>query len=79
MWWEWELEPSSHLLKRMVDRGFTEVDLRRMLEHAYEYSRDIAEGRWVVSARHETRKWEVILEPDFELEVLLVVTAYPVE
>jgi hypothetical protein len=33
-WWSWELELSPHLLKRMVDRQFSEVDLRRMLEHA---------------------------------------------
>ena len=30
-WWNWELELSPHLLKRMVDRRFTEVDVRRML------------------------------------------------
>ena len=22
-WWDWELELSAHLLKRMVDRGFS--------------------------------------------------------
>ena len=33
-WWDWELEISPHLLKRMVDRRFTEVDRHRMLEHA---------------------------------------------
>lgn len=33
-WWDWELEFSPHLLKRMIDRQFSEVDLRRMLEHA---------------------------------------------
>jgi hypothetical protein len=30
-WWDWELELSPHLLKRMTDRRFTEIDLRRML------------------------------------------------
>ena len=33
-WWEWDLELSSHLLKRMVDRDFNEPDLRAMLETA---------------------------------------------
>ena len=33
-WWEWELELSPHLEKRMVDRDFTELDLRTMLENA---------------------------------------------
>jgi hypothetical protein len=28
---------SAHLLKRMEDRVFNEVDLRRMLEHAGRY------------------------------------------
>jgi len=31
-WWDWELDLSPHLLERMVDRGFSEVDLRRMME-----------------------------------------------
>jgi hypothetical protein len=30
-WWEWELELTPHLQKRMEDRDFTEVDLRVML------------------------------------------------
>jgi len=29
-WLEWELELSSHLFKRMADRDFNEVELRRM-------------------------------------------------
>jgi hypothetical protein len=33
-WWEWELEISPHILKRMVDRSFSETDLRLMLEAA---------------------------------------------
>ena len=33
-WWEWELEFTSHLEKRMEDRDFTELDLRAMLERA---------------------------------------------
>jgi hypothetical protein len=31
-WWTWELELSPHLLRRMLDRGFSEVDLRIMME-----------------------------------------------
>ena len=44
-WWVWELELSPHLLKRMEDRRFTEVDLRRMLEQATGYRPDVATGR----------------------------------
>ena len=40
-WWEWELELTPHLLKRMVDRGFTELDLREMLEDATNCDPDV--------------------------------------
>jgi len=62
----------------MLDRGFTEIDLRHMLEHAEGLRRDVVLGRWVVVARHRRRPWEVIIEPDFEAHFLVVVTAYPV-
>jgi hypothetical protein len=78
-WWEWELELSPHLLKRMVDRSFTEVDLRHMMERAASLHADIVEGRWIVSCHHERDRWEVIVEPDFEQQLVVVVTAYPVK
>jgi len=62
----------------MEDRGFNEVDLRRMLEYASGYTEDIVEGRFVVEARHGGRDWAVIVEPDQESQLLVVVTAYPV-
>jgi hypothetical protein len=78
-WWVWELEFSPHLLKRMEDRRFTEVDLRRMLEKAKDYRRDVVAGRWVIVTRHGRRAWEVIVEPLVSERLMLVVTAYPVE
>ena len=63
----------------MLDRGFTEVDLRRMLEHAGGYRADVVEGRWVIETRHSRKNWEVIVEPDGEQKLLVVVTAYPIE
>ena len=30
-WWDWELELTPHVEKRMEDRTFSEVDLRLML------------------------------------------------
>ena len=78
-WWEWELDLTAHLLKRMLDRQFTEIDLRRMLEHARDLRVDIVEGRWVVVTRHAGSPWEVVVEPDLEERILIVVTAYPVE
>jgi len=49
-----------------------------MLEHARAYRRDIVEGRWVIVARHRRHPWEVIVEPDFDARLLVVVTAYAV-
>ena len=77
-WWDWELELSPHLLKRMVDRRFTEVDLRRMLERATRYREDIVGGRWAIDTRHARTAWQVIVEPDWDRRLLVVVTAYPV-
>jgi len=77
-WWDWELELSPHLLKRMTDRSFNEIDLRRMLERASDYREDVVEGRLVIETRHRGRPWEVIVEPDRERQLLVVITAYPV-
>ena len=70
---------SAHLLKRMEDRAFNEVELRRMLEHARGHRADILEGRFVIDARHAGQPWEVIVEPDEVRSLLVVITAYPVE
>jgi hypothetical protein len=77
-WWDWELELSSHSLKRMVDRRFNEVDLRAMLENAISCHRDVVEGRWLVKTMHLRHPWEVIIEPDYVLKLQVVITAYPV-
>jgi hypothetical protein len=78
-WWDWELELSSHILKRMVDRGFSEVDLRSMMSVAMNLREDHEPGRWVVETSRDARRWEVIVEPDSAEELLVVITAYPVE
>lgn len=72
------MELSPHLLKRMDDRRFTELDLRRMLERATGYRADVVDGRWVIETRHRGRGWEVIMEPDRDRRLLVVVTAYAV-
>ncbi len=77
-WWEWDLGLSVHLLKRMVDRDFSEVDLRRMLERGTRLRVDVVDGRWVVETSHARHPWEVIVEPDEEIRLLVVITAYPV-
>ena len=78
MWWDWELELSPHLIKRMGDRRFSEIDLRRMLARASGHRRDVVNDRWVIVTKHRGRDWEVIVEPDVDRELLVVVTAYPV-
>jgi len=77
LWWSWELELSPHLLKRMVDRQFNETDLRLMLEQAAGYHEDVEPGRWVLECTLDSRSWEVIVEPQSDAKVLVVVTAYP--
>jgi hypothetical protein len=62
----------------MEDRQFTEVDLRRMLQHASALSPDAVEGRWAVGARHSGQVWEIVVEPDSEMRLLVVITAYQV-
>ena len=63
----------------MADRQFTEVDLRRMLNTATGYRRDIVEGRLVIQTSHQRKGWEVTVEPDWETQLLVVITAYPSE
>jgi hypothetical protein len=63
----------------MEDRGFNEVDVRRMLEHASGYTPDIMVGRFVIEARHAGQSWAVVVEPDEKRQLLMVVTAYPVD
>lgn len=62
----------------MNDRGFTELDLRAMLERAGGYRKDAAPGRWVIEAKKDRQRWEVIVEPDESLKILVVITAYAV-
>ena len=63
----------------MAVRGFSEVDLRLMVESARGRRRDVVEGRWILLTSREGRPWEVIVEPEDDLEILVVVTAYPSE
>ena len=78
-WWDWELELSPHVLKRMADRSFTEIDLRRILKSATSVRRDVVPGRATVATRHFGRRWEIIVEPDLDAQMLVVITAYPLE
>ena len=76
-WWDWELEISSHLERRMLQRDFTEIDLRTMLDRATGYHADFVEGRLIITTDHRHQAWEVIVEPNFQDRLLVVITAYP--
>ena len=77
-WWEWEIELTPHVEKRMEDRGFTEVYLRQMLEHADGFRADVVADRFVIETLR-ARRWEVVVEPDEVAHLLVVVTAFGVE
>jgi hypothetical protein len=78
-WWDWEIELSPHLLKRMIDRGFNESDVRTMMAHALRLREDAVPGRWVVEAKLDARAWQVIVEPDTIDKLVVVITAFPAE
>jgi hypothetical protein len=63
----------------MEDRDFSELDLRSMLERAKGYHADVVEDRWVIETSLASRQWEVIVEPDDNAHLLVIVTAYPIE
>ena len=76
-WWHWELDCSNpHLAKRMLDRSFSETDLREMLERASGFRPDDDPGRYVIVTTQGPEPWEVIVEPQPSEKILLVVTAY---
>jgi len=76
-WWEWELELCPHVGKRMAQRDFNEIDLRRMLSNAYTFYHDKEAGRFIIRSKRHGNKWEIIVEPDYEERLLVVITAYP--
>ncbi len=78
-WLEWELKFTGHLEERMSDRGFTELDIRRMLADATDIQAGSVQGRWVAETTHDRASWKVIVEPDFESRILVVVTAFEVD
>jgi hypothetical protein len=63
----------------MGDRDFDELGVRRMLSVASGFHPDVAPDRWVIETRHRRGPWEVVVEPDLDTQLLVVITAYPVE
>jgi hypothetical protein len=77
-WWTWDLSFTGHAEMRMEQRGVTEIELRAMLERATGFRPNVAEGRFMIDVRHQGSQWIVIVEPDAEARLLVVVTAYEV-
>ena len=50
-WWDWESRLSAHLLDRMLDRVFSEVDLRLMIENATAVHGSGSHSRWSCKRR----------------------------
>ena len=63
----------------MEERGFSEVELRTMLDDASKLVPARRPGRWLIHTRHAGQPWLVIVEPDLDDRILMIVTAYPVE
>jgi hypothetical protein len=49
-----------------------------MLERATDYRDNHEQGRFVLTTTHAGGDWEIIVEPEFDTQLLIVVTAYTV-
>ena len=72
------MELTPHVVRRMVQRGFSETDLRTMLPGASAIRPSEEVGRWTAVTSLGPVPWVVVVEPDPD-ERLLVITAYPVD
>jgi hypothetical protein len=77
-WWNWTLSFTSHAELRMEQRGVTEVEVRAMLERATGFEASVVEGRFMIQTRRGEGPWIVIVEPDADASLLVVVTVYEV-
>jgi hypothetical protein len=62
----------------MEQRGVTEVEVRAMLERATGFEASVVAGRFMIQTRRGPSPWIVIVEPDAEARLLVVVTVYEV-
>ena len=56
----------------------TEVDVRAMLERATAFEPSVVEGRFMIRVARDSRPWIVIVEPDNDASLLVIVTVYEV-
>ena len=50
-----------------------------MLDSAIEFVPARRPGRWLIYTRHAGHSWRVVVEPDLDDKILMIVTAYPEE
>lgn len=60
-WWNWPLELTPHIEKRMVQRDLNEIDLRTMLYNARGLKEDKEPGRWIIYSKIGFDNWEIIV------------------
>jgi hypothetical protein len=77
-WWNWDLSFTGHAELRMEQRGVTEVEVRAMLERATGSEASVVEGRFMIHTQRAQGPWVVIVEPDADAKLLVVVTVYEV-
>ena len=56
----------------------TEVEVRAMLERATGFEASVVEGSFIVHTQRGQSPWVVIVEPDADARLLVVVTVYEV-
>ena len=76
-WWVWELELSSHLLKRMTIDASPRSTFDGCSNEPPVTARTLSRGAGSSKRDIEAGRGEVIVEPDRERQLLVVVTAYP--
>lgn len=77
-WWNWDRSFTAHAELRMEQRSVTEVEVRAMLERATRFEASVVEGRFMIQTRRGQTSCVVIVEPDAEARLLVVVTVYEV-
>ena len=50
-----------------------------LVYNIFGYRKNVVAGRWVIETRRRRRRWEVIVEPDPAAQLLIVITAYPID
>ncbi|MGH9418969.1 MAG: DUF4258 domain-containing protein [Thermoanaerobaculia bacterium] len=77
-WWSWDLSFTGHAELRIEQRAVTEVEVRAILERATGFEASVVEGRFMVHTRRGQSPRVVIVEPDAEANLLVIVTVYEV-